>query len=164
VSGIDHDTLKPEADYKFFIYYDFYTKNNPDFHDKDLYAMEMEMTQQNRLYTPQLNHITLDFPSMALLPSRSKLKDSDFCNETSLMEQGIDCRKEFCKCHHVLQVPLGAVVEMIIVDEGFQYYGYAAKNTTKSVLVSNCLYLFFFSFFFVYDTENYTYLPEVLCL
>jgi len=59
---------------------------------------------------------------MALLPSRSKLKDSDFCNETSLMEQGIDCRKEFCKCHHVLQVPLGAVVEMIIVDEGFQYY------------------------------------------
>lgn len=122
VSGIDHDTLKPEADYKFFIYYDFYTKNNPDFHDKDLYAMDMEMTQSNRLYTPQLNHITLKFPAMALLPSRSQLKDSDFCNETSLADQGIDCRTEFCKCHHVLQVPLGAVVELIIVDEGFQYY------------------------------------------
>ncbi|KAH8334541.1 hypothetical protein KR059_011251, partial [Drosophila kikkawai] len=122
VSGIDHDTLKPEADYKFFIYYDFYTKNNPDFHDKDLYAMDMEMTQQNRLYTPQLNHITLKFPAMALLPSRSQLKDSDFCNETSLADQGIDCRTQFCKCHHVLQVPLGAVVELIIVDEGFQYY------------------------------------------
>ncbi|KAH8329363.1 hypothetical protein KR074_008677, partial [Drosophila pseudoananassae] len=122
VSGIDEDTLKPEADFKFFVYYDFYTKNNPDFHDKDLYAMDMEMTQVNRLYTPQLNHITLDFPSLALLPSRSQLKDSDFCNETSLADKGIDCRTEFCKCHHVLQVHLGAVVELIIVDEGFQYY------------------------------------------
>ncbi|KAH8293300.1 hypothetical protein KR018_012343, partial [Drosophila ironensis] len=122
VSGIDDDTLKPEADYKFFIYYDFYTKNNPDFHDQNLYAMDMELTQANRLYTPQLNHITLKFPSLAMLPSRSQLKESDFCNETSLADQGIDCRTEFCKCHHVLQVPLGAVVELIIVDEGFQFY------------------------------------------
>ncbi|XP_001357249.3 laccase-2 [Drosophila pseudoobscura] len=122
VPGIDHDTLEPEADFKFFVYYDFYAKNNPEFHDKDLYAMDMNMTQSNRLYTPQLNHITLKFPSLALLPSRKQLSDSDFCNETSLEEQGIDCRTEFCKCHHVLQVPLNAVVELIIVDEGFQYY------------------------------------------
>ncbi|XP_002067090.2 L-ascorbate oxidase [Drosophila willistoni] len=122
VSGIDDDTLQPEVDYKFFVYYDFYAKDNPDFHSHDLYGMQMNLTQPNLLYTPQLNHITLEFPSLALLPSRHLLSDSDFCNDTSLAEQGIDCRTEFCKCHHVLQVPLGAVVELIIVDEGFTYY------------------------------------------
>ncbi|XP_034099549.2 uncharacterized protein LOC117564761 [Drosophila albomicans] len=122
ISGIDDDTLKPEADYKFFVYYDFYRKDNPEFHNADYYSMDANVTQTNRLYTPQLNHISLKFPSVALLPQRNQLTDEMFCNETSLAEQGIDCREKFCKCHHVLQVPLKAVVELIIVDEGFTFY------------------------------------------
>lgn len=122
VSGIDHDTLKPEADYKFFVYYDFYRKDNPEFHHSDYYSMDSNVTQTNRLYTPQLNHISLKFPPMALLPQRNQIKDDLFCNETTLSQQGIDCREEFCKCYHVLQVPHNAVVELIIVDEGFTFY------------------------------------------
>ncbi|KAH8418852.1 hypothetical protein KR222_004583 [Zaprionus bogoriensis] len=122
VSGIDDDTLKPEADYKFFVYYDFYRKDNPEFHHGDYYGIDENVTQENRLYTPQLNHISLKFPAVALLPQRDQLDDALFCNETSLIEQGIDCREQFCKCHHVLQVPLNAVVELIIVDEGFTFY------------------------------------------
>ncbi|XP_017843672.2 uncharacterized protein LOC108600530 isoform X2 [Drosophila busckii] len=122
VSGIDDDTLKPEADYKFFVYYDFYRKDNPEFHHGDYYSMNTNISKENILYTPQLNHISLKFPSMALLPQRNQLNDELFCNETSLTQNGIDCRKQFCKCHHVLQVPLNAVVEFIIVDEGFTFY------------------------------------------
>lgn len=122
VSGIDDDTLKPEADYKFFVYYDFYRKDNPEFHHGDYYSMDDNVTQENRLYTPQLNHISLKFPSVSLLSQRDQINDEIFCNETTLMEQGIDCREKFCKCHHVLQVPLNAVVEFIIVDEGFTFY------------------------------------------
>lgn len=123
VSGIDDDTLKPEADYKFFVYYDFYRKDNPEFHNGDYYSINnRNLTEENRLYTPQLNHISLKFPSVSLLSQRDQINDEIFCNETSLIEQGIDCRKKFCTCHHVLQVPLNAVVEFIIVDEGFTYY------------------------------------------
>ncbi|XP_002057875.2 uncharacterized protein Mco1 [Drosophila virilis] len=122
VSGIDDDTLKPEADYKFYVYYDFYRKDNPEFHHSDYYGMDTNVTKENILYTPQLNHISLKFPAVALLPQRHQLTDELFCNETTLAQQGIDCREQFCKCHHVLQVPLNAVVELIIVDEGFTFY------------------------------------------
>ncbi|KAH8376771.1 hypothetical protein KR093_001265, partial [Drosophila rubida] len=122
VSGIDDDTLQPEADYKFFVYYDFYRKDNPEFHHADYYSMDANVTQTNRLYTPQLNHISLKYPALALLPQRHQFSDELFCNETTLTEQGVDCRQQFCKCHHVLQVPLNAVVELIIVDEGFTFY------------------------------------------
>ncbi|TMW44293.1 hypothetical protein DOY81_010627 [Sarcophaga bullata] len=85
------------------------------------YGMNADITNDNRVFTPQLNHISLKFPPVALLPARDTVDDSLFCNETSLEQQGIDCRKEFCKCHHVLQVPLNAIVEFIIIDEGFTY-------------------------------------------
>uniref|UniRef100_A0A1I8QBH6 Uncharacterized protein n=1 Tax=Stomoxys calcitrans TaxID=35570 RepID=A0A1I8QBH6_STOCA len=121
VPGIDRDALKPVADYKFFVYYDFYRKDNPEFHPSDYYGVNDTINDANRVFTPQLNHISLKFPHTALLPARDTIDESIFCNESSLAQQGIDCRVEFCKCHHVLQVPLNAIVEMIIVDEGFTY-------------------------------------------
>jgi len=121
VPGVGTKALKPVADYKFFVYYDFYAKDNPTFHPSDYYSFNDTFHRTGKLFTPQLNHISLKFPNVALLPSRYEVDDSMFCNETSLAAKGIDCKKEFCHCHHVLQVPLGAVVEVIIVDEGFAY-------------------------------------------
>jgi hypothetical protein len=55
------------------------------------------------------------------MPAKDKVNQSLFCNETSLAEQGINCRQEFCQCTHTLQVPLMSLVEVILVDEGFAY-------------------------------------------
>ncbi|XP_073832591.1 multicopper oxidase 1 [Musca autumnalis] len=121
IPGIDRDALKPVADYKFFVYYDFYRKDNPEFHPQQYYGMGANLSNSNLVFTPQLNHISMKFPAVALLAERNNVDDSLFCNETSLLEQGIDCRKEFCKCHHVLQVPRNAIVEFIIIDEGVTY-------------------------------------------
>lgn len=49
------------------------------------------------------------------------LLESSFCNETSLAAQGMNCKESFCECTHVLQIPLKAVVEMILIDEGVTY-------------------------------------------
>ncbi|XP_055852973.1 uncharacterized protein LOC129916824 [Episyrphus balteatus] len=114
------DLLKKEADYKFFVYYDFYPKDNPDFHPAGLYGFN-EVTNGNPVLTPQLNHISMTMPSLPLMPARDHIDDSMFCNDTTFQNQGIDCRKDFCKCHHVLQVKLNAVVELILVDEGVAY-------------------------------------------
>lgn len=60
-------------------------------------------------------------PSLPLMPAKDQIDQSVFCNESSLIARGIDCRKEFCQCPHIYQVPLNALVEVIIVDEGLAY-------------------------------------------
>ncbi|CRL02097.1 CLUMA_CG015286, isoform A [Clunio marinus] len=114
----ENKILKPEPDYKFFISYDFYGKDNPLFHVENLYGFNQ--VEIGRIYTPQLNHITMQMPAKPAMLAKGLL-DSTFCNESSLLSQGINCREVFCHCTHVLQVPLNAVVEMILVDEGFTY-------------------------------------------
>lgn len=47
--------------------------------------------------------------------------ESQFCNESSLINQKINCSVEFCECTHVLQVPVNATVELVLVDEGYTY-------------------------------------------
>lgn len=76
---------------------------------------------KNQFIGPQLNRISMKMPSSPLLSARNSLDDSRFCNESSLAQRNIDCTVEFCECSHVLQVPLNAVVEMVLVDEGYKY-------------------------------------------
>lgn len=59
-------------------------------------------------------------PSSPAMLAKESL-DSSFCNETSLLAQGVNCKETFCECTHVLQVPLNKVVEMILIDEGVTY-------------------------------------------
>lgn len=73
-----------------------------------------------RIYTPQLNHITMKMPSTPAMLVKGLL-DSNFCNETSLANQGVNCKETFCECTHALQVPLNSVVEMVLIDEGVTY-------------------------------------------
>lgn len=60
-------------------------------------------------------------PKIPMMPGKDELDESLFCNASSLMEQGINCREEFCECSHVLQVPLNSTVEMVLIDEGFTF-------------------------------------------
>lgn len=73
-----------------------------------------------RIYTPQINHITMRMPSVPAMLGKGLLEQT-FCNESSLAAQGINCKETFCECTHVLQIPLNSVVEMILIDEGVTY-------------------------------------------
>ena len=63
----------------------------------------------------------MKMPSSPFMVNKYNIDESKFCNETSLASKNIDCEKEFCECNHVLQVPLNATVELILVDEGYRY-------------------------------------------
>lgn len=118
----DHPALlNPDTDYKFFIYYDFYDKDNPHFHKPNLYGFHAVPEKNSRLYTPQLNHISMKMPAAPLMLAKESYTDDMFCNDTYLAAKGIDCRKEFCECHHILQVHLNATVELVIIDEGVTF-------------------------------------------
>lgn len=124
LTGLDEvhpKLLQPNADFQFYVYYDFYDRSNPHFNDLNLYANDAVTTIENQFIGPQLNRIAMKMPSYPLLVAKDSLDESGFCNETSLINKNIDCVEEFCECTHVLQVPLNASVELILVDEGYKY-------------------------------------------
>lgn len=124
LTGLDEihpKLLQPNADFQFYVYYDFYDRSNPHFNDPNLYANDAMTTIKNQFIGPQLNRIAMKMPSYPLLVAKDSLDESGFCNETSLANKNIDCIEDFCECTHVLQVPLNASVELILVDEGYRY-------------------------------------------
>lgn len=116
--NVQNKIMKPQPDMKFYLSYDFYAKDNPLFHDGNLYGFNK--VPFGRIYTPQINHITMKFPSAPAMLMKG-LQDSEFCNSTYLESQGVNCKETFCECTHVLQIALNSVVEMILVDEGVTY-------------------------------------------
>ncbi|KAI4484871.1 hypothetical protein M0802_012999 [Mischocyttarus mexicanus] len=106
-----------KADYQFYVSYDFYAKNNPYFHREGLYGFDQIHDWSQRLFTPQLNHISMKLPSFPLFSQRDLIDPNQFCNSSTVT----GCEKKFCSCTHVLQVKLNSVVEVILVDEGVTY-------------------------------------------
>ncbi|XP_059056219.1 uncharacterized protein LOC131850085 [Achroia grisella] len=115
LAGYD-DTLKEVADYQFYVAYDFYAKNNSHFHRSPYYGYYQVPVKTNRLYTPQLNHISMKMPSSPLLLNRPS--PENFCNSSSIDD---NCKEGYCECSHVLSVRLNSVVEIIILDEGVTF-------------------------------------------
>ncbi|XP_076174595.1 uncharacterized protein LOC143150301 [Ptiloglossa arizonensis] len=110
------ESTTSEPDYQFYVSYDFYKKDNPHFHRSKLYGFH-QVKNTKRVLTPQLNHISMLLPSTPLLPQRDTVDESRFCNQSTVK----GCEQDYCACTHVLQVKLGSVVELVLVDEGFAY-------------------------------------------
>lgn len=120
-TALEPDTpelLAEHTDYKFYVHYDFYDKNFPQFNHPSLYSLQSVPNKSNKFFGPQLNQISFRMPSTPLLMGRD---ESKFCNVSSLTQRNIDCDTQFCECTHVLQVQLNSTVELIIVDEGYMY-------------------------------------------
>ncbi|XP_049802828.1 uncharacterized protein LOC126237076 [Schistocerca nitens] len=115
----DDASLSPRAAHTFYLGYDFYAIDNPHFHHPKYYGMSHVVRNDHKLFTPQFNHLSLRLPSFPLLSQFSDLDESTTCNQTAMAGQG--CESGYCECLHMLRVPLGAVVEIVLVDEGNMY-------------------------------------------
>lgn len=100
-----------DPDYKFFISYDFYGKDNNMYHRKGLYGYN---EANRKSFTPQLNHISMKMTSFPLMSQTDYIIENDFCNSSTVT----GCKNDYCSCTHVLQVKLNSIVELILVDEG----------------------------------------------
>lgn len=69
---------------------------------------------KEKVGTPQLNHISMKMPTFPLMSQPELINENSFCNSSTV--QG--CQNDYCSCSHVLQVKLGSVVELVLVDEG----------------------------------------------
>ncbi|KAK7867607.1 hypothetical protein R5R35_014805 [Gryllus longicercus] len=114
----DDESLKEEPDYRFYLAYDFYAVDNPHFHKAPYYGF-YNVSSKMQTYTPQFNHISMKMPSVPMLPQHEQLDQKQFCNTSSVEDQG--CRERYCECSHVIQVPLHSVLEIVLIDEGVTY-------------------------------------------
>lgn len=111
----DDASLKEEPDFRFYLSYDFYEIDNPHYHRSPFYGFHQVSSKLQRLLTPQLNHISLRLPPFPLLSQHNDLGTKyPFCNETTVS----GCENKYCECTHVIEVPLGTVLELIIIDKG----------------------------------------------
>lgn len=123
-TALEPDTpelLADKTDFQFYVFYDFYDKDFPQFNHPRLYPNAEVSDNSSRFFGPQLNHISMTMPSMPFLVGRERNDEAKYCNASSLLERGINCQKDFCECTHVYQVPVNATVEVIIIDEGYKY-------------------------------------------
>lgn len=104
-------------DKTFYLAFDLLGKDNPSYHHEELYSYD-DVEGQNKMRSPQINNITLKVPPSTLLTQGQDVK---FCNEQALSESK-DCDGEdWCECPHVLEVDLGDVVEIFLIDEGYAF-------------------------------------------
>ncbi|XP_076435502.1 uncharacterized protein LOC143275348 isoform X3 [Babylonia areolata] len=106
---------EPEPDRRFYIGMDFYYVDNPRFHHPRFYPVAGSKILQD---SPQMNHISLVLPPSPPLSQPGDVPESLYCNADTLAQQGINCSAEYCECVHRLQVGVGEVVELVLVDEG----------------------------------------------
>ncbi|XP_030755871.1 laccase-2-like [Sitophilus oryzae] len=134
--------LKVDPDVQIYLAYDFYTIDNKYFH-REGYEFNNVTSSLNQLLTPQINHISMEIPSFSLLSQREEIPKNMFCNNDTIKDQ--DCANSHCECPHGYQIPLNAVVELVIIDEGFAYdanhplhlHGYAFRVVAMERLGRN---------------------------
>ncbi|KAF4532298.1 hypothetical protein B566_EDAN010799 [Ephemera danica] len=137
--------LKAQAKHTFYLGYDFYKKDNPTFHRPQLYGFHQVVQNTERLQTPQLNHISLKLPGSPMILQNEASLAPLFCNQSSLAQQGRDCKKEFCHCLHRIRVEVNDIVDLVLIDEGnafdanhpFHLHGHAFHVMTMQKLGRN---------------------------
>ncbi|CAG9861310.1 unnamed protein product [Phyllotreta striolata] len=113
------ESLKEKPDYQFYISYDFYKVSHSDYYRIPYYGFDNITNPKEKILTPQFNHISMEVPSKALLSQRDEIDESTFCNNDTMADK--NCKEDFCYCPHVIKVPVGAVVELVFIDEGLAY-------------------------------------------
>ncbi|CAG9860191.1 unnamed protein product [Phyllotreta striolata] len=112
-----NESLQLIPDFQYYIGFDF---NNISLR-KFQWPHKSNFKVKNPVKIPQFNHISFLNPSIPLLPQRDQLDGEIFCNDENHQEQ--NCSNVQCQCVHGIKIPLGAVVELIFVDEGYTYDG-----------------------------------------
>ncbi|TRY73881.1 hypothetical protein TCAL_12804 [Tigriopus californicus] len=113
------DLRQEKADKIFYLGFDLFAKDNPHYHDEDLYSYD-NAQGGNKLRTPQINNVTLLHPSRPVLTQESGIDPDSFCDDETLKTR--DCgESEFCECIYVLRVDLNDIVEFVMIDEGVPY-------------------------------------------
>ncbi|XP_022095251.1 laccase-like [Acanthaster planci] len=69
------------------------------------------------LFSAQINHVSFRPPKVPLLTQSREIPRTEICRFEKEASKIQRCKNEYCECTHVLEVELGQVVELVIVNE-----------------------------------------------
>ncbi|GFN91551.1 multicopper oxidase [Plakobranchus ocellatus] len=104
-------------DKKFYLGMDFKKVDNLKFNHPDFYPLAY-VERSKHLYSPQVNRISSILPGSPPLSQYDDVPSSQYCNEFTVQSS---CTQDWCRCTHKLDVALGDLVELIVVDEGVTF-------------------------------------------
>ena len=84
--------------------------------NEDHFVPVIIVEKHQRFFTPQVNRISLRMPSSPPLSQYHALPSDSLCNISTVA----NCKEKQCACAYTLQIPLGSLVEVIIIDEGIR--------------------------------------------
>ncbi|XP_012942999.1 laccase [Aplysia californica] len=112
----DPDLYTAEPDKRFHITLGQTQQVNPRFEFPPLPG-ENTSRRRTTVFNQQLNYITSHLPPSPPLSQLQDIPESEFCNNETL--RAVDCSVDFCTCIHRLQVALGDLVEMVLINYSF---------------------------------------------
>lgn len=104
-----------KANTTFYLAFSSKQIHNENFYSILLYDIYEETDPTKRLSTPQINSLSFRAPPIPLLVNHRPLKSENCSSEG--VRRG-HCTADFCECLHVLQVSIGAVVDLVLIGEG----------------------------------------------
>ncbi|EFN74335.1 Laccase-4 [Camponotus floridanus] len=129
VEPIDKDILRFEPDLKFYLPIGFYAYTLQELYQPNTYDKFM-LAQGKLALAGIIDGISFKFPSSPPLSQPMDIPNNQYCNRNNLPE---NCTDSVCTCTHRLDIPLNAIVEIVLVDEvqganlshPFHMHGYA---------------------------------------
>ena len=73
------------------------------------------VSEEQQIPTPQINNLSFVSPATPLLLGGAS--EGNICNAES-PPIGRSCHDDHCECLHLYTIPLGATVELVLIDEG----------------------------------------------
>lgn len=110
-------TLEEKVDRTVVLSYDFNPIDNLHFYKPGKYGFYQVAHPRERVLTPQINHVSLMLPPFPLLSQYSDLEPGMLCSEQNLT----GCSEKYCECLNVIDLKLGEVVELFLIDKGVAY-------------------------------------------
>ncbi|XP_033124910.1 laccase-7-like [Anneissia japonica] len=94
---------------------DIRSVNNDRYHDPVYYPLE-RFGFEYRLEIAQMNEISFLLPPSPPLTQYDDLSEKQFCTKETTFRTK-NCTAEYCECTQIIEVDLGDVVELIVVNE-----------------------------------------------
>ncbi|PSN35801.1 hypothetical protein C0J52_21815 [Blattella germanica] len=140
---VDHKLFKPKADVNLELAFGFHRFTIEELFKSGTYHRYLQPPGPNAI-TSCVNNISMVSPPSPILSQPHDIPSNLFCPKGD--KPTPVCGKEFCECFHLIKIPLGAVVQILLVDAGrvpgpmnhpFHLHGYTFHVLTLDVFGGN---------------------------
>ncbi|XP_069937854.1 uncharacterized protein [Cherax quadricarinatus] len=109
------DLQTPQANFTFYLAFEMRRIHNSHFYSQIYYDFDL-VEEAQQIPTPQINNLSLVLPATPMLLGGQSVEERICTAELTPLEK--NCNGDYCECLHMYSIPLGSVVDLVLIDEG----------------------------------------------